>query len=58
MNFAEESLYRILNRRYNASAATIISSNAQIDAIDSRIRSRFRSGFILCEGRDLRGQVP
>ena len=56
-NFSEESLYRILNRRYNSSAPTIISSNAPLELIDPRIRSRFRAGFVLCKGRDLRGEV-
>lgn len=50
----EEQLYRVLNRRWAARAPTIISSNSPVDEIDERIRSRFRSGFVACEGDDLR----
>ena len=52
--WAEEQLYRILNRRYVNSAPTIITSNAALEAIDSRIRSRYRAGVIFCEGNDVR----
>lgn len=52
--WAEEQLYRILNGRYNNEAPTIITANVDIDRIDPRIRSRFRSGKVICEGVDQR----
>jgi len=52
--WAEEQLYRILNGRYNNGAATLITANVDIERIDPRIRSRFRSGKVICEGVDLR----
>ena len=52
--WAEEQLYRILNGRYNNEAPTLITANVDIGRIDERIRSRFRSGMVICEGSDLR----
>ena len=52
--WAEEQLYRILNGRYNNDAPTLITANVDIGRIDERIRSRFRSGMVICEGSDLR----
>lgn len=48
--WAEEQLYRILNGRYNNEAPTIITANVGLDKIDARIRDRFRSGVVFCEG--------
>ncbi len=52
--WAVEQLYRLLNRRYTGMAGTIITSNAGVEAIDRRIRSRYRQGIVGCEGKDLR----
>jgi len=46
----------ILDGRYEERGATIITSNVPLDSIDARIRSRFREGFITCEGKDQRGR--
>ena len=53
-DWACEQLYRVLDSRYDAKLPTIITSNAPLEAIDGRIRSRFREGLIVCEGRDVR----
>ena len=45
----------ILNGRYKNEAPTIITANVGIERIDPRIRSRFRAGFVACEGEDQRG---
>jgi len=52
--WAEEQLYRILNGRYNNEAPTIITANVGIEKIDPRIRDRFRSGVVFCEGKSQR----
>ena len=53
--WAEEQLFRILNRRYAEFAPTILTSNVPVKELDGRIRSRFREGFVYCEGEDVRG---
>src|SRR3990167_4765692 len=53
-DWAGEQLYRVLDSRYDGKLPTIITSNAPLEAIDGRIRSRFREGLIVCEGRDVR----
>lgn len=53
-DWANEQLYRVLDGRYENRAPTIITSNAPLDSLDPRIRSRFREGWVVCEGKDLR----
>jgi DNA replication protein DnaC len=53
-DWANEQLYRILDGRYERRAPTIITSNAPMDKLDPRLRSRFREGFVICEGKDQR----
>ena len=53
-DWACEQLYRVLDGRYENRAPTIITSNAPLDSLDPRIRSRFREGWVVCEGKDLR----
>lgn len=50
----QEQLYRMLDARYERSLPTLLTSNAAIDRLDQRIRSRWRSGFVFCEGKDQR----
>jgi DNA replication protein DnaC len=38
--WAEEKLFQILNHRYNAQLATVITSNHRLDELDERLRSR------------------
>jgi len=53
-DWAQEQCYRILNHRYGSGAATMITSNVPIESLDERIRSRWRDGLVLCEGKDVR----
>lgn len=52
--WANEQLYRLLDERYEERAPTIITSNVPVGAIDARIRSRFREGYVACAGKDVR----
>ncbi|KKK78707.1 hypothetical protein LCGC14_2840860 [marine sediment metagenome] len=52
--WTEEQLYRILNRRYENEAPTIITANVGIEKIDPRIQDRFLSGVVFCEGKSQR----
>ncbi len=52
--WAEEQLFRLLNRRYTEYAPTIITANVGVENIDQRIRSRYREGLVPCEGKDQR----
>ncbi len=52
--WASEQLYRILDSRYEEELPTIITSNMPFESIDPRIRSRYRSGLVVCDGKDLR----
>ena len=38
--WAQEKLYQLINYRYNARLATVITTNARLEEIDPRIRSR------------------
>jgi DNA replication protein DnaC len=38
--WAQEKLYQILNHRYNARLPTVITTNLELEAIESRMRSR------------------
>lgn len=53
-DWANEQLYRVLDARYELELPTIITTNASVDRIDARIRSRYRAGKIVCEGEDQR----
>ncbi len=52
--FGEENLYRIINRRWSNELPTIATCNSRLDDIDPRIRSRFKAGWIYCDGKDMR----
>ena len=52
--WAAGQLYRILDRRCDAKLPTIITSNQPKEAIDERLRSRFRVGYVACAGEDQR----
>ena len=57
--WAGETLYRIIDDRYENNAPTIITANVPLDAIDSRIVSRMRQGLVVCEAPDYRARsVP
>jgi DNA replication protein DnaC len=54
-DWAHEQLYRVLDNRYEERAPTIVTSNVKdVGQIDARIRSRFREGLVICDGKDLR----
>lgn len=48
-----QTLYGILNARYEAKLPTILTTN-NFGVIDERIKSRYFEGIIACEGRDIR----
>ena len=52
--FGEENLYRIINKRWSHEAPTIATCNSRLDDIDPRIRSRFKAGWLYCQGKDMR----
>ena len=52
--WAAGQLYRILDARSDARAPTVITSNQDVEAIDERLRSRFRVGYVACAGEDQR----
>lgn len=51
--WAQQTLYSILNGRYEARLPTILTSN-DAAALDERLVSRFYEGLVFCEGRDVR----
>ncbi len=55
-DWAEEQLYRIIDRRYEAKAPTVVTANVSMQAVDARVASRLRSGLVICEGKDWRGR--
>ena len=55
--WAGETLYRIIDDRYENSAPTIITANVALDAIDPRIVSRMRQGLVVCEASDYRART-
>lgn len=57
-DWAEEQLYRVLDRRYEAQVPTIITSNMPLDTLDARIRSRYREGLVVCKAKDWRARKP
>lgn len=50
-------LFELINERYNYNRATVITSNLELDAIESRVQSRIRSKArrILLDNKDQRG---
>jgi DNA replication protein DnaC len=45
--WAAEKLFQILNHRYNARLATVITTNSDLDSLDDRLRSRLgHFGFV------------
>src|SRR3990172_7049215 len=57
-DWAGEQLYRLIDQRYENRAPTIVTSNAPIERIDERVRSRLREGMVSCRGRDQRAGPP
>ena len=55
-DWANEQLYRMLDRRSDQHAPKIITSNQPHTSIDERLRSRFREGYVACGGKDQRGR--
>lgn len=51
-----EQLYRLLDRRYDARRPTVVTSNARVEELDSRIISRLREGVVICDSPDFRGK--
>lgn len=49
-----ETLYRILDSRYEMRLPTVITSNRPFSDLDPRLQSRYRSGLVVCQGRDWR----
>lgn len=51
--WANQTLYAILNARYQSKLPTIVTTNNP-DAVDDRILSRYFKGYIVCSGSDIR----
>jgi DNA replication protein DnaC len=51
--WAQQTLYEILNYRYEWALPTILTGN-EPDKIDERIESRFSAGYVVCSGQDVR----
>jgi len=60
--WAQEKLYQVINHRYNARLATVVTTSCTTDEIDSPIRSRFIDPKISLifhiEAPDYRGDLP
>lgn len=54
--WAYQQLYRVLDSRADNKLPTIITSNQLPDKIDERIVSRYRSGLVVCAGKDVRSR--
>lgn len=46
-DFAEERLYRIVNRRYNEMQPTVFTTNVDLSSVEERIRDRMLSGEVV-----------
>ncbi len=57
-DFAREKLYQVLNDRWRAERATLITTNAPADTFDERLQSRMQdtrlSRVVGCRGADMR----
>ena len=51
--WAQQTLYGVLNARYEAGLPTIVTTNND-EAIDDRILSRYFDGRVICAGQDVR----
>ena len=56
-DWACEQLYLVLDSRYDLKLPTIITTNREMGRLDPRILSRYRSGLVVCEGKDVRALV-
>lgn len=60
--WAREKLYQIINHRYNACLATVITTNMDLDHLDGRIRSRISDRqlcrSVLIKSNDYRQLAP
>ena len=54
--WADETMYRIIDDRYENQAPTIITANVPVESIDPRIVSRMRSGLVICAAPDYRAK--
>ena len=52
-DWAQQTLYTVLNARYEGSLPTIVTTNNP-DAIDDRVLSRYFEGTVICRGQDVR----
>lgn len=55
--WGEDRLYQVLDSRYSWRLPTILTTNAEKERIDGRIRSRYGEGLVKCRGRDVRASV-
>lgn len=55
-DWANEQLYRVLDARYDLKLPTIITTNQEMNRIDGRLTSRYRSGLVVCKGKDIRAE--
>ena len=55
--WAQQTLYGVLNARYESSLPTIVTTNND-EAIDDRILSRYFEGRVICAGQDVRRRKP
>ena len=53
-DWACEQLYLVLDSRYDLKLPTIITTNRDMGRLDPRILSRYRSGLVVCAGKDVR----
>lgn len=54
--YSYQQLYRVLDSRADNRLPTIITSNQPPTKIDERIVSRYRSGLVACDGKDVRSR--
>lgn len=52
--WASEQLYRVLDARCDAELPTILTTNQDPSRLDGRLLSRYASGLVVCQGKDLR----
>jgi DNA replication protein DnaC len=49
--WAQEKLFQLLNHRYSRRLSTVITTNADLDMLDPRIRSRLLDGSLINRGK-------